>query len=206
VQLVDYIYKVMTKPEAEHTLPTSRVASTGPPRTKYPMLPHARPGGVTGLLEMLEDRGGREDLYRLAERFVMEIDDILPIVEAATLVGFATVQEGDVAITAEGRAFADADILTRKTLFRDAALKHVALLQQMDSILKSKSDHSMPIEFFHDVLDEHFSEDEVKRQLETALYWGRYAEIFEYDLTTGRLLLHDAAADQAPAQPAVTAP
>ena len=56
----------------------------------------------------------------------------------------------------------------------------------MDSILTRKSDHSIAVEFFHDILDEHFSEDEVKQQLETALHWGRYAEIFDYDSNTGR--------------------
>ena len=65
-------------------------------------------------------------------------------------------------------------------LFRKAALANVAILQQMDSILKAKSDHSISDEFFHDILDEHFSEDEVMRQLVTALHWGRYAEICAY--------------------------
>jgi hypothetical protein len=51
----------------------------------------------------------------------------------------------------------------------------------MKSALESKSDHVMPLEFFHDILDEHFTESEVEKQLETALNWGRYAEIFSYD-------------------------
>lgn len=204
IELVDYIYKVMTEPEVEHPLPSVPVTPNRPAKAKYPMLPHARPGGIAGLLELLQDRGGREDLYRLAEELVMEIDDILPIVEAATLLGFATLQEGDVAISPEGQAFAVADILGRKLLFRDAALKHVALLQQMDSTLKAKSDHSMADEFFHDVLDEHFSEDEVKRQLETALTWGRYAEIFDYDSKTGRLFLPEPGSDGAPVAPTVS--
>ena len=43
-------------------------------------------------------------------------------------------------------------------------------------------------EFFHDILDEHFSEDEVQRQFDTAMNWGRYAEIFDYDRESGRLV------------------
>ena len=66
-------------------------------------------------------------------------------------------------------------------MFRQAALEHVTILKQIDSILKRKSDHSIADEFFHDILDEHFSEEEVQRQLETATNWGRYAEIFDYD-------------------------
>jgi NitT/TauT family transport system ATP-binding protein len=36
------------------------------------MLPHARPGGIAGLLELLADRGGRDDLYHLATDLSME--------------------------------------------------------------------------------------------------------------------------------------
>ena len=206
VELVDYVYKVMTQPEIEHPPLAAPIVPGRAPKARYPMLPHARPGGIAGLLELLQDRGGREDLYRLAEELVMEVDDILPIVEAATLLGFAILQEGDVVISPEGKAFAQADIQTRKFLFRDAALKHVALLQRMDSILRAKSDHSMAAEFFHDILDEHFSEDEVKRQLETALHWGRYAEIFDYDSKTGRLFLPEPASDDTQIPPAIASP
>ena len=48
----------------------------------------------------------------------------------------------------------------------------------------------MPLEFFRDILDEHFSEDETQRQIDTALNWGRYADIFYYDSESDRLFLH----------------
>jgi NitT/TauT family transport system ATP-binding protein len=57
----------------------------------------------------------------------------------------------------------------------------------MDSALRAKADGTMPAEFFHDLLDEHFSDDEARRQLDTAIQWGRYAELFDYDSITGRL-------------------
>ena len=67
------------------------------------MLPHARPGGIAGFLELLSDRSGRDDLYKLADELSMDVDDLLPIVEAAELLGFAVLREGDVEITPEGR-------------------------------------------------------------------------------------------------------
>jgi NitT/TauT family transport system ATP-binding protein len=206
VELVDYIYKVMTEPEIEHELPDAETTAeiilpTGgltkdalkkleaPLRTaKYQLLPHARVGGIAGLTELLHDRGGREDLFRLAEELVMDVEDLLPILEACVLLGFARLTEGDVQLTPQGVFFADADIQQRKMLFRQAALEHVTILKQIDSILKRKSDHSMADEFFHDILDEHFAEDEVLRQFETAMNWGRYAEIFDYDREKGRLV------------------
>jgi NitT/TauT family transport system ATP-binding protein len=212
VELVDYIYKVMTEPEVEHTLPDAETTAEiivpkggftkefakkqeAPVRTvKYQMLPHARVGGIAGLMELVQDRGGREDLFRLSEELVMDVEDLLPILEACVLLGFALLKEGDVQITAQGTAYAEADIQQRKVLFRKAALEHVTILKQIDSILKRKSDHTISDEFFHDILDEHFSEDEVQRQFETAMNWGRYAEIFDYDRESGRLIQTEAPA------------
>jgi NitT/TauT family transport system ATP-binding protein len=207
VELVDYIYKVMTEPDKVHDLPdvetTAEIVVPAGSLTKatakkqeaplragkYQMLPHARVGGIAGLIELLHDRGGREDLFRLSEELVMDVEDLLPIIESCVLLGLATLKEGDVQITPPGVRFADADIQGRKELFRQASLEHVTILKQIDSILRRKSDHSIADEFFHDILDEHFSEDEVQRQFETALNWGRYAEIFDYDREKGRLLL-----------------
>ena len=199
VELVDYVYKVMTEPDTEHILPDAETTAEivlppgglpkelykkqeAPIRTaRYQMLPHARVGGIAGLIELLRDRGGREDLFRLSEELVMDVEDLLPILEACVLLGFVQLKEGDVQITPQGVGFADADIQRRKVLFREASLQHVTILKQIDSILKRKADHSINDEFFHDILDEHFAEDEVQRQFETAMNWGRYAEIFDYD-------------------------
>jgi len=206
VELVDYIYKVMTEPDVEHTIPDAETTAeiilpkggltkdalkkqSAPIRTaKYQMLPHARVGGIAGLIELLQDRGGREDLFRLSEDLVMDVEDLLPILEACALLGFALLKEGDVQITPLGTAFAEADIQQRKILFRKACLDRVTILKQIDSILKRKSDHSIQDEFFHDILDEYFAEEEVQRQFETAMNWGRYAEIFDYDRENGRLV------------------
>jgi NitT/TauT family transport system ATP-binding protein len=65
------------------------------------------------------------------------------------------------------------------------------LIQQIRNALERKSDRAVPLEFFRDVLDKHFSQEDVERQLDTALNWGRYAEIFTYDSQTDRLLLHE---------------
>jgi NitT/TauT family transport system ATP-binding protein len=175
---------MITQPELEAAAPAARA------KARFQMLPHARPGGIAGLLELLNDRQGKQDLYRVAEELALEGDDLLPIVEAAALLGFATVDKGDVEMTAQGKAFAEADVTTQKHLFREAALKHIALLQQMASALAAKSDHALPVEFFRDVLEEHFSDQEAQRQIETALVWGRYGDLLDYDSEAERVSLY----------------
>ena len=193
-KLVDYIYTVLTKPDvAPAQAPDQTGARVRDQRQMhYQMLPHARPGGMAGLLELLIDYNGRADIYRLADDLAFEIDDLLPIVDAAQLLGFLKVEEGDAAMTPSGTEFANSEILRQKELFRDAAVEHVLLLRQIRRALESKSDHTVPEDFFLDMLDEQFSEEECLRQMETAVAWGRYAELFDFDAGRRRFVLPDA--------------
>ena len=199
---VDYIYKILTRPEEEAPAPGKAVVAAGNgqarERSKFQMLPHARPGGIAGFMELLTDRGGRDDLYKLADELSMDVDDLLPIVDASVMLGFAALHEGDVEITPVGRTFGAADIQKQKQFFREAALKNIAILRLIENTLHAKRDHAIGEEFFRDILDEHFSADEVERQFETVLNWGRYAEIFDYDSESHRLF-HREDADVLPA-------
>jgi NitT/TauT family transport system ATP-binding protein len=187
-ELVDHVYKLLTQPEEKHVLPAAVPAAGPRPVKEHVALPHALPGGIAGLAEIIADRGGSDDLYHLAEDLVLDVEELLPIVEAAQLLGFAEVKEGDVRLTPIGKTYAEASIEQRKQIFREAALERVPLLRQMQTALRAKSDHALPAEFFRDILGERFSADEVPRQMETALDWGRYAEIFDYDSQSERLL------------------
>jgi NitT/TauT family transport system ATP-binding protein len=195
--LVDYIYRVLTRPDLAPALqPMAAVALQS--KAKYQMLPHAPRGAIAGLLEMLADHNGRDDMYKLAAALSFEIDDLLPVVDAAVLLGFARLEEGDVEITPAGRAFAEADILRRKELFRAAALENIALIRQITRSLEARADHMLPDGVFEDLLDEHFSEEEAKAQLETAINWGRYAELFDHDSDTHRFFLPEEAPAASP--------
>jgi NitT/TauT family transport system ATP-binding protein len=192
--LVDYIYKVLTRPEVAPEAAPDQTTGRVPRDQRqmhYQMLPHARPGGVAGLLELLLDKGGKDDIYRLADDLAFEIDDLLPIVDAAQLLGFLKIEEGDATITESGTQFANSEILRQKELFRDAAVGNVLLLRQIRRALEAKSDHTVPEDFFLDMLDEQFSEDECLRQMETAIAWGRYAELFDFDAGRRRFVLPD---------------
>jgi len=190
ISLVDDIYRVLTRPDEHQLITATSGSQPGKPVGHKPiMLPHTRPGGMAGLLEILVDLGGRIDLHRLADELSLEVDALLPTVDTAALLGLLRVEEGDAIITPEGQEFARADIQTRKAIFRKTALANVPLLRQMEQSLKAKADRTLSDEFFRDLLDEHFSEDEARRQLETAIQWGRYAELFDYDAATGKLTL-----------------
>ena len=55
-------------------------------------LPEVSAGGLAGLLEILAARGGHDGLAELADELSFEIDDLLPLVDAAVMLGLAQVQ------------------------------------------------------------------------------------------------------------------
>mgnify|MGYP006276036091 CR=1 FL=1 len=185
---VDRIYRILTNPDLdeEQPLPTVITPSEPEPET-YPSLPHVRIGSVAGLLELIEDR--REDLFRLGQELQLEVDDILPIVDAAKLLGLAEVKEGDIYLTPQGQQFIAGSIDERKTLIRDQMLTRVRLVQQISTLLRAKRNQRVPEELILDILERYFTTQEASRQLMTAIDWGRYAELYSFDEPSGEIFL-----------------
>jgi len=181
--LVDTIYRIMTNPHEDIAtlLPGARPVQEPGPEPTYQMLPHVGIGQLTGLIERLHARGERRDLYALARDLHLEVDEILPLVEAADLLDFAEVAEGDVWLTDEGKHFAEADILTKKEIFRKQALARVELIREIVAALQRAPKRRIAEEMLFAKLEETFSPREARRQLDTAIDWARYAELFGYD-------------------------
>jgi NitT/TauT family transport system ATP-binding protein len=55
--------------------------------------------------------------------------------------------------------------------------------------LENTEDGTLNERFFLDLLGRGFSEDEAQMQLRTAIGWGRYGELFDYDANSGELEL-----------------
>jgi NitT/TauT family transport system ATP-binding protein len=181
---VDRLYHLMTRPETG-----DEALRLGPVRAPLTPLPHARPGALAGLLELLADRGGREDLHRLAARLQLEVDDLLPTMDAATLLALVRVEQADAMLTPAGHAFVDASILDRKALFRRALETRPTLVTQIHAALVAKTSHRISDALFLDMLERQFSRLEARRQLDTAIDWGRYAELFGFEDDTDELFL-----------------
>ncbi|MEG4483591.1 AAA-associated domain-containing protein [Microcoleus sp. D2_18a_B4] len=68
-------------------------------------------------------------------------------------------------------------------------MKNVPVLVSMVQTLREKRNRAMRADFFIDLLDEYYPHEEAERQFATAVDWGRYAELFEYDAGEARLYL-----------------
>jgi NitT/TauT family transport system ATP-binding protein len=152
-------------------------------------LPHAPIAMVFGLLEHLRDAsGGREDLYKLGGPLGLELDDLLPVTEAAKQLGLVKIASGDIELTAEGRALAAAEAPERKERLR-RRLFELPILRRIREALQEAEGGRVRKQAFLERLEEHFSPTEAERQLGTALDWARYGEIFDHDPDTEEFVL-----------------
>ena len=190
-ELVDTVYGILTgREEAAEKAVTASAATGGPLPTPSELpLPEVSAGGLSGLLEILAARGGRDGLAELADDLSFEVDDLLPLVDAAVMLGLALVDGADLEITDQGREFAGGDIDASKLLFGRLACQRAPLIKAIVNGLRATTDGTLREGFFLDLLRRGFSNDEARRQLDIAIDWGRYGELYEYDAETGQLVL-----------------
>ncbi len=189
-ELVDRLYGIMTdRPEpADGGAPTRALRGT-PGDTP---LPHATVDGLSGLTEILHNRGdGAADLADLAETLSLEVDDLLPLVDALVLLGFAALDEDNLRLTTAGDVFAGADIQESKRIFARAVLERAPLVRTIASALRGCSDGNLPSGFFEDILQRSFGEEAATAQLHVAINWGRYAELYAFDASRNVILRED---------------
>src|SRR5437867_2276575 len=178
-QIVDQVYTLLT------TLPgrDGRRGAKSEPIGFGHRLPDAAVQQLSGLIERLTEApyNGRADLPLLADEENLVMDELFPLIDFMQLLGWAHVSAGDIELTPGGHAYAAADMLPRKQMFADALLRHVPLAAHIRRVLDERPGHRAPATRFLRELEDHLSEEEAERVLETAIHWGRHAEIFAYD-------------------------
>ncbi len=139
---------------------------------------------VLGLLEHLkETSGGREDLYKLGSPLGYELDDLLPVTEAAKRLGLVSIAAGDIELTPCGWSLARAEEPERKRQL-GPRLSELPLISDIRTALDARADRRVGRKAFLDLLQERYSPDEAEKQLATAIDWARYGEIFDFDPDT----------------------
>ncbi|MBU3064474.1 nitrate/sulfonate/bicarbonate ABC transporter ATP-binding protein [Nocardia sp. NEAU-G5] len=188
--LVDQIYGLLTgrdttkpQPEPEKATPTAQP------------LPDATVGGLAGLVELVYANGRRADLPEIADTLNFEIDDLLPLVDAAAMLGFVTVESGDITLTDIGIRYTTADIQESKKIFAEQARHRAPLVRTICKGLAGSQDGKLRAGFFLDLLRRGFSAEDARRQLDLAIDWGRYAELYDYDADDDEITA-DRAADE----------
>ena len=173
--LVDDIYATMT---ARLSSEQGRRALTLGSR-----LPPVSTNLLAGLAEMLVTAPyhGHADMPEIASALLLEVDDLFPVAETLQYLAFAELREGDIVLTPPGHVFAESGTQERKRLFADHLLRHVPLAARIRQVLNERPGHHAPRVRFEQELEDFLTDGAARETLDTAINWGRYAEIFSYN-------------------------
>lgn len=186
---VDRLYAILTGRDEKSA--AERAAAPGP--LTHP-LPDASVGGLAGLVEIVFAHDGQADLPDLADELSFEVDDLLPLVDAARMLGLLHVEGAQAFLTGTGRAWYTAGIQRSKELFAGLAVEHAPLVKTIVKALENSNDGALRDDFFRDLLRRGYTTEDTEKQLDIAIDWGRYGELFDYDANTGELVLSEVAA------------
>lgn len=168
---------------------TSANGSKPAQETRPPIFPaNARAGQVIGLVEVTGGLGSVIDVSRLADEFGADLTTLLPILDAAELLGLVKSEKGDVSLTDFGQKFQKAS-KNKVKLLKDTLSKIEPFKTALDLATKKKSISAREITESlkgRDIRWHH--KGDINESLIQALliHWAIYAELLTYSGKTGK--------------------
>jgi NitT/TauT family transport system ATP-binding protein len=184
--LVDHLHDIITRTE----LPDVPPAVAAGPRPIEP-LPETTTSEIVGLLEYLDARGGRQDVFRIAAETGVPFDQVIRVVRAAELLDFVDTPKRMVAFEAEGQRFVRANAEERKAIWREHLLR-LRLFQEVKEILEREPDHQIEKDLVLETIVMHMPQENYEKTFATFIRWARFGDLFAYDDETDMISLQRA--------------
>lgn len=188
-RLVDEIHAVITETE----LPDVPTPAATPRAPVWEPLPDAGASEVIGLCEVLDDHGGRADVFHLVEHIGQEFGRVLAVTKAAELLDFVDTPKQDVVLTPEGKRFLAASVPERKAMFREQ-VKTLHIFHDVLELIARGDGGEVDVDIVLSTLALRVPYEDPDRMLRTLVNWGRHADLFDHDVERGKLFMEPPAA------------
>ena len=145
----------------------------------FPPLPEASSGQVIGLLDYLDARGGREDVFRIAQELACAWEAVVAAVRAADQLGLVSTPGRLVVLEAEGRRFLRSSPPERTALWRKRLLRQPCFREVRDALLRPgrRVDREAVLE----ALRRCAPGGDGERPFRAFVDWGRRGGLFSYE-------------------------
>jgi NitT/TauT family transport system ATP-binding protein len=183
LQMVERIHDIVTGVHLPEEAPVSSThVACGPIRP----IPNVTVGQMMGLLEILADRGGEEDLFAIDALTDYEFGRTIAVVKGAEMLGFAETPGDLVRLTELGRQMVAAAPSERRSLFQRRLLT-LGVFGELVRFLAEDPDRPKSGEDVRHLLSEKLPGQAIGDLFQTVVYWGRYGQLFEYDAQADEL-------------------
>jgi NitT/TauT family transport system ATP-binding protein len=143
---------------------------------------------VIGLLEVLDDAGGRHDVFRLAREVNFEFGEILLVIKGAEMLGLVETPGADVVLTSTGGQLLRGRVNIRKKLLKEQ-LKKLPIFRTVVEVLQRSDGGRADEDAFLGMFATHLPAEDQEALLKTVIDWGRYAELIGYSPDDQQLYL-----------------
>jgi NitT/TauT family transport system ATP-binding protein len=167
--------------------PTAPAPPAGQAATMEP-IPPVDLGQVVGLMEIVQDRRGRVDVFTLEKLTDAEFGHTLALVMAGEMLDFLDTPKEIVLLTDLGRRFLQQDMAGRQKILREQLLK-LDLFRFIVKRLQCAPEKQLPKEIIEEDLVMRLLIRDVEPLFDTIVSWGRSGELFGYAPTTETLYL-----------------
>jgi len=175
-ELVDQLHEIITG----HELPDEAPISTAPGMGQMEPLPEASTSEIIGLLEYLNARGGREELFRIASDTQREFGRMINIVEAAELLNFIDTPKRMVILDNPGKNLVQANAEGRQAIWRHELLK-LRLFRTVHDALQREPSHLLTQDFVMETIILNLPGENYEKVFQTFVRWARFGNVFAYD-------------------------
>jgi NitT/TauT family transport system ATP-binding protein len=152
-------------------------------------LPSTGISKILGMCEILDDKGGREELFTLARDLHMPFSEVLLVIKAAEMLALVDTPGHDAQLTDFGKKLLAAPIQTKKKQLGEQMLK-LKVFQHVVKLLQAKPRGELPAELILEELALRLPHEQPRQMFTTLLNWGRYGDIFGYSRDTDLFFIH----------------
>ena len=152
------------------------------------IFPKATISEIIGLLEAVNDAGGIEDAARLAADFDLKLDEILPSIDGAELLGFVVVTDGNIELTKDARKLLEAGIRERKKIIRDK-VAGVGIIKDLTNKLMKSDERKISKEAALKFIQERISTADIESYFRVIINWTRHAGLIGYNSDSDEICL-----------------
>jgi NitT/TauT family transport system ATP-binding protein len=151
-------------------------------------LPSVSVDQLIGAAKILSRAGGTLPPRALAAALSFNDEQLAAVVEFLSSLGLVEMKDHHLVLTAVGKRIASAGIAARKRLFSELILR-LPLVKSIVDRLAAEPERSLPRDKLLEDLGAEACASDADRIFNHVLSWGRYAELFSYDASSGRVFL-----------------
>jgi NitT/TauT family transport system ATP-binding protein len=182
-KLVDLLHEIIMGHEIpdvpEPVLQPNELAPAEP-------LPDAIPSIMVGVLEYLDAREGKEDVFRIAADTNKEFGEVIKLVKALELLDFVDTPKRDVVLTPDGKRFVKATSQQRQVIWREQLLK-LRLFKQVYDMMAKHPRKKIDAEVVQEIIIFNLPSENFEKTFETFTHWARFGNLFAYDEDTQKI-------------------